>query len=495
MLWLRNTPNRIQRIRSGQTCNSRWKSGARILCGLSFTLLIGGCTTYNDEVAAARQSWSTGQWERTAEIGSALSTDKDGHRNEVLLGLEQGTILRTVDRIEESNAVFESTWTGIQKMDEQADFRISQAGRSLLVNPGMTDYRARTYDRIMLHTYAALNALVLDDPKFARVALNRAYNAQQSAVEENSKRIEKLQNQIENDHQEDESAVDVDRIANDPTTQAKLDELYSPVRNMKPYAPYVNPFSVYLDGLFFLNRPTDGSDLERGLKSMERVSSLNPDSSWLRREFEIARDILAGREQEDAVIVLLETGLAPIRVAEKLELPLFIFGSGSVPFFAAAFPVLRFQEPYPGPLEVQAGGETVSTQTIADMDRVIAQEFRDHESLVVMQSLLAGATKAAAFYVARSQAKDNSTVQALIDITGIFYQAFTNQPDLRTWFTLPKQFQGIRVPFPGNGVLTLSFPQSNQIVEVPLKSGKLVVVLVRVTSTPINPVIQQFVLQ
>lgn len=465
------------------------------LLGLSL-LFAGGCSTYNDEVAAARQNWSAGLWERSAAIGTKLSGKEEGHRNEVLLGLEEGTLLRAVDRIDESNDVFESTWNRIEEMDREAEVRISQAGLALLVNPGLTIYRARTYDRIMLHTYAALNSLILQDPASARVSLNRAYNAQQRAVEENSKRIEKLQNEIEKEHEEDDdSTVDLERIADDPTTRSKIDSLYQPVRNMEPYAPYVNPFSVYLDALYFLNLPADASDLERGLKSMERVSSLNPQSDWLRREYRIARDIVAGKGQPDSVIVLFETGLSPARKAETLELPLFLFGSGSVPYFAAAFPVLRFQEPFPRYLEVEAGGATATTGVIADMDRVIAQEFRDHESLVVTQALLAGATKAAAFYIARSQAKDNSTLQAIIDITGIFYQAATNQPDLRTWFTLPKQIQGVRLPRPEDGILTLSFPSSNQRVEVPLESAKISVVLVRVTTTPINPVIQQFVLQ
>lgn len=470
----------------------------KILLGCLAAILLlfqSGCSTYNDQVAAARQSWSAGLWDKTAVIGSKLNQDEEGHRSEILLGLEQGTILRTVDQIEKSSEVFESTWGDIQEMDEKADFRISQAGLALLVNPGMTLYQARTYDRIMLHTYAALNALLLDDPDFARVSLNRAYNAQQDAVAENSKRIEKIQNQIEKGQEEDESVVDLEKISDDPVTQSKLSALYEPVRNMQPYAAYVNPFSVYLDGLFFLNKPTDASDLERGLKSMERVSALNPDSEWLRGEYQIAQDIMAGRGQEDAVIVLLETGLSPLRDAETLELPLFLFGSGSVPYFAAAFPVLRFQDIFPAYVEVEVAGQTGRTGVIADMDRVIAQEFRDHESLMVTQALLAGATKAAAFYVARSQAKDNSAVQALIDITGIFYQAFTNLPDLRTWFTLPKQIQGVRLPYPADGKLTLSFPGSNQMVEVLLEPANILIVSIRVTSTPINPVIHQIVLQ
>ncbi len=420
---------------------------------------------------------------------------KEGQPDEVLLGLEEATVLRTVNQIERSQEVYEQTWEEIREMDQKAEFRFSQASIALLVNPGMTDYEARTYDRIMLHTYSALNYLNLGDFDAARVALNRAYNSQQEAVEANTKRIEKIQSAIDEKKDEDQKAVNVSRIEENPVTRKKLADLYGPIRNMEAYGPYVNPFSVYLDGLFFLNRATDSSDLERGLKSMERASSLNPSSSWLKSEYELARRIVNGDGQPDSVVILLETGLSPTRTAEKIELPLFLFGIEEVPYFAAAFPVLQFHPNHPARATLLLDGSTYETELIADMDRVIAQEFRDHESLIVTQAILAASTKAAAVYLARSQAKDGSTAQVLIDVFGVLYQAITNQPDLRTWFTLPKQFQGIRVPMPANRVLEIQLEGSNQRVEVPLIDGQIVVVHIRVTATAINPVIHQFALQ
>lgn len=480
---------RRPRAPSGPSRPGPGRRGAFLLAAV---LALSGCATYNDDVAAVRKSWNLGAWEGAAAAGARLARDDPDHRNAVLFGLEEGTVLRAVRRFDASQDTYESTWDRIQEMDLRAEFRISQAGLSLLVNPGLTVYEARTYDRIMLHAYSALNYLELEDPGAARVALNRAYDAQQSAVAENAERIRQTKEEIEEKRADDSGQVDLGKIADAPATQAKLAALYEPVRSLEPYAPYVNPFAVYLDGLFFLAHATDASDLERGLKSMERVSRLNPRSDWLAEEHALARRIVAGKGQPPSVVVLFETGLAPIRAAETLELPLFLFGSGSVPYFAAAFPVLRFQDPFPETLRVRAGDGTASTEVIADMDRVIAQEFRDHESLVVTQALLSGATKAAVFYAARSQAKDDSAAQAFIDIAGIFYQAATNHPDLRTWFTLPKQFQGIRLPMPEDRTLTLSFPPGNQKVEVSLEEGKVVVVHVRVTATPADPVVHQF---
>lgn len=458
-------------------------------------LFLAGCTTYNDRVEITRESWKLANWNKAAETGLLLAQDKESDRSEVLLGLEEGTLLRTVSRFPESQDTFEETWEEIQEMDQKADFRISQATIALLVNPGLTTYEARTYDRIMLHTYLALNYLNMGDFESARVSLNRAYNSQQEAVEKNSKRIAEVQNAIDEKKKEEDDAINVDRIQDSPITQQKLSDLYGSIRSMEAYGPYVNPFSVYLDGLYFLNQGLDGSDLERGRKSIQRASSLNPGSQWLQAEYELAKDILNGKRQPDSVVVLLETGLSPMREAEKIELPLFLFGIKEVPYFAAAFPVLRFQPNYPQFATISAEGSTYSTELVSDMDRVIAQEFRDHESLIVSQAILSGATKAAAVYIARSQAKDGSAAQAMIDIFGIFYQAISNEPDLRTWFTLPKQIQGIRLPMPENRTLEIAFAGSNQKVEVLLGEGKVVVVHVRVTATSANPVINQFALQ
>ena len=461
----------------------------------SALLFFAGCSTYNDEVEAVRRNWTLGDWERANATGAKLAKNKENHRNEVLLGLEEGTLLRTIDENQVSQDVYEQTWEAIEAMDQKADFRISQASIALLINPGLTLYEARTYDRIMLHTYSALNYLTLGNFEAARVALNRAYNSQQDAVAENSKRIAKMQGAIDEKKDPNESQINIGQIENSPVTQQKLSNLYGPIRSMEAYGPYVNPFSVYLDGLYFLNQGLDSSDLERGRKSIQRVASLVPESPWLQSEYELAKKIAGGKGQPDSVVVLLETGLSPMRVAEKIELPLFIFGLDDVPYFAASFPVLKFQPNYPNGAQVNSGGKTYQTEIISDMDRVIAQEFRDHESLIISQAILAAATKAATLYVARSQAKDGSSTQALIDIFGIFYQAITNQPDLRTWLTLPKQIQGIRVPMPEDRILSLGFSESNQKVEVPLVDGKIVVVHIRVTATAVNPVIQQFALQ
>ena len=62
--------------------------------------------------------------------------------------------------------------------------------------------------------------------------------------------------------------------------------------NLKAYADYVNPFTVYLDGLFFMADAADGSDLERARKSFERVVGFAPDNNYVKQDLATVDDLM-----------------------------------------------------------------------------------------------------------------------------------------------------------------------------------------------------------
>jgi len=59
---------------------------------------------------------------------------------------------------------------------------------------------------------------------------------------------------------------------------------YTDLNNLKAYANYVNPFTVYLDGLYFMADAMDGSDLERARKSFERVVGFDPGNDYVKQD-------------------------------------------------------------------------------------------------------------------------------------------------------------------------------------------------------------------
>jgi len=469
-------------------------AGLRFLCLLLLLLLAGGCASYQDKMGAVRSNWESENWQQAATLGEQVTRSNLEHRDAVLLLLEEGTLLRSVQRFEESQKAYDQAWEKIRRMDENAKVRVSEEAINLFINPAMQEYEARTYDRIMLHTYSALNYMSLQKTDMVRVALNRAANDQRNAVAENDRRIQEAEERLQNVDEPNADQVNIQKIKEAPETQERLAGIYEETRNLEPYAPYVNPFSVYLDGLYFLTYPTDGSDLERGRFSMRRAHELNPQSPWLRSEYELSERIVRGEPQPQSIIVFYETGEAPSRRAVRIELPLFLFGSGSVPFFAVSFPVLEIIPRYPSQLTIEADGKQYQTETIVNMDRVVGQEFSNHLPVVQTKAILSAALKATTFYVARSSVRDGSSTQVLIDLFGIIYQAASNQPDLRSWMTLPKEIQGIRIPKPESGVLTFFINGRSQKVEVLSEDATIVVIHIRVTLSGSKPSIHQFTL-
>src|SRR5690606_961339 len=141
-----------------------------------------------------------------------------------------------------------------------------------VTTPANLPYEGRGYDKIMSATYRALNHLALGEPEAARAALIKAYQYQQDVVAENARRIERAREEAE---RRGDSAVIAQTSAN-PQFQHRVDSLLDISATMQPYAEYVNPFTVWLDGVFFLAQAQDLSDLERARKSLERALAFNP---------------------------------------------------------------------------------------------------------------------------------------------------------------------------------------------------------------------------
>src|SRR5437899_9110857 len=100
----------------------------------------------------------------------------------------------------------------------------------------------------MLDTYKALDYLALGEIDKARPEIIHAYQRQQDAVEENKKRIEKVQSEAASHT----NSVAIQKAQDDSKFQSAFQTNYTILDNLKPYADYVNPFTVYLDGLYFM---------------------------------------------------------------------------------------------------------------------------------------------------------------------------------------------------------------------------------------------------
>ena len=332
-------------------------------------LLATGCRTYEQQNRVI-QYWRQNNLTNAVAEATKMADQNAKNKDAIIWRLEQGAVLRGAGKYEESNKAFDQAQDKIDQYAQKAKVRVGQEAGAMMSNQANLDYEGRAYDGIMLNTYEALNYLQLGEPDKARVELIRAYQRQQDAVEINKKRIAAAQSQTTATNTNTTATANagvttttnnsaaVDKAQQDPKFQTQIQGVYASLGSLKPYADYVNPFTVYLDGLFFMANAADASDLERAHKSLERVVGFAPDNNYVKQDLAAVDGVMQGKPLTPTTYVIFETGCAPIRDQIRIDIPVLL---PRVPYVGAAFPTLKLQGNYLPSLTVSANSLIVTT--------------------------------------------------------------------------------------------------------------------------------------
>lgn len=502
-------------------------------------LLLAGCQTYQQETQQFTSSTKSGSFASAVIQIDKQAAGSAGSKDELVYRLEQGATLRSAGLADPSLVpdirppvaapkagevpvpvpeptaaevhkhylarsveAFDKAEEKVNAWEEQSKVKVGSEIGAALTNQANLPYRGHAYDKVMMNTYKAVNYLALGDKDKARVELNRSLQRQRDAVAANEKRIAALQDETEKakrgelkDENGKSAAYDATKATNDPKTgpglQAALDASLAP---MKPYGDYVNPFSVFLDGLFFTVLGEGGSDLERGRKSFERVAAMVPENPFVRADLDAATLAAEGKAPEGVTYVIFETGTAPARDQVRVDVPTFLVTS-RLAYVGAAFPKLAFNNSYVPSLGVTAGETTVNTATVASMDSVIANDFKNEWPAIVTKTMITTATKAIVQAAVQKAVEDRAgsgwgLVAGLV-MSGV--NSSTNIADTRTWTSLPKEFQYARVATPASRELTLNAGGTQKTVV--LEPGAVNVVYVKSASPTAPLLVSTFVLK
>lgn len=458
------------------------KSIRPLLLAAAAGLLATGCSTYEQQNKVIVY-WQQGRLTNAVIEAGTMATNNAKNKDAIIWRLEQGAVLRANGQYKDSNKAFNEAEAKIDAYEQAAKLKVGHEAGALLSNQAELPYEGRAYDAIMLDTYKALNYLALGDIEKARPAIIRAYQRQQDAVEENKRRIEKLQE--EQAKSKDKAAME--KAQNNDKFKSAISTNYAKLDQLKAYADYVNPFTVYLDGLYFMANATDASDLERAHKSFERVNSFIGDNDYIKQDLAAVDGLMKGQPLTPTTYVIFETGCAPTRGQVRIDIPIIV---SKVSYVGAAFPTLKFQDNYVQALVVTAGGTNESTASLASMDSVIGLEFKNEMPMIITKTIASTVTKAVAAYAANEASR-----QAGGDIAGLFsqlataaYQMAVNIADTRTWTTLPKEFQFCRIQTPADRKIELSTADGLHRTTVTVGDGLINLVYVK-SITPLTPLV------
>lgn len=456
---------------------------------------LAGCSTYEDDTKALANHFHAG------EYALAAAAAKDGlndapDRDKLVWKLEYAAAERAAGNWSVSNIAFEDAEADLVKWDEAPDLLLSNETAATLVNLTYLPYRGTGYDRIMAATYRALNELALGNIDRARVELNRTMVRQDEVAKLAQKKVEAARQEAAEASSSGEG-VDVNKSANDPATTSKLDALYGDLKTYRIYGDYVNPFSIWLHGVFRLATAEGNADIETAHKSLERLSRLTPGCKAAMADYATSNKVRDGAKLPPTVWIVFETGMAPHKVEERIDIPLFIV-SGTVPYAGIALPKLNFNGGATPSLAVESGGRLLATtETVASMDAVVATDFDNEKTVIITRSIITAGLKVAAQYAANKAAEEFARQNGgaagfgvylgTMVATGVASYA-TTQADLRTWRTLPKSFQIARIDPPADGKLRLVGSSPAQAGEITLPPGSVFLVIAKATDagTPLT---------
>lgn len=460
-------------------------TGSMAAC-LLFCLV--GCNS-NATLRQAQAVYRVGDLQAANEHINTFVAQAGKGVDRVIAYLEQGTIRRDLGNLTGSEASYQVADDQIDRIDQKPDVSVSQEVYASVTNMNNLTYRGYDYDRVMLSVYRALNCMQMGNLPAARVNLIGAYNRQVDAVDRNAKRIAKAQQSA--DKVASDKGVNVARTRNDSRFSVAMDEHYANLKQYHAYGDYVNPFAEWLQGLYFFADAADGSDMERSRKSMQRTSGMVPANQYVQQDYKMLNAIQQGQAIKPITYVILATGTAPMRGEFRLDIPVFLFAT-DVDYVGANFPVLKFNPNFLRHLTVLSQGQRYDTQLLVDMDSIVAQEFENDLPGVITRTIISAASKAAIAYGLRKTVKDQDSWEAVaIRVATAAYQVSTNEADLRTWASLPKQFQVARFPTPDNRMIQLQGGPSGSI-PVDLIPGKINVVFVRSIAPYVPLIISQF---
>jgi hypothetical protein len=411
--------------------------------------------------------------------------------NDLLFNYDAGTLGYYIKEYEGSVSYFDKAEELIKKYDKEvlAATTLANAG-SLFTNDTFLDYRPRIYEKIMVNTYKGIDFLLMGDFVNARIEFNRALVRQERAKEFFKAEIEKKKQEIRQESEKKlkektKKNVDVDSVAKvvkNKRTNSVIEQKYSNLFAFKPYPDFVNPFSTYLAGIYFLNRGDYNKATDLLKESYGMIKGLDEGDSVVYEDFKLADRLKSSikKDSTNYTWVIFMNGVGPIKKERRIDIPLFLFTS-QVHYTGIALPTLKERGLAFANLQVKNKLYSATTKRVASMDRIIKTEFKKRFPAVVERAVARTAVQTIIQYELQKHAG------YIGGIIGALYQAAFNRADTRIWEKLPKEFQVARVKSSEN--LQIVSSGGVKIADTPTTSEANYMVLVTIPTQGTEPLV------
>ena len=446
-------------------------------------ILTSGCASmaHKKELTAFNDLYSSGQYIEAANTEIKEKGKKKSDPSKLLQALQAAEALRCAKQYEQSSCFFDECEEIIKEHNEQ--MLVSNAAcnvGAVLVNDAMLDYRGTEYDGVMVNTYKALNFWQEGKKDLARIEFNRALDRQRRAKERFAAEIAKLKEELAKKQEEENKKaqgknknapkMDIDKNVNNPEIESILQEKYSNLYEFKTYPDFINPFTTYIAGLFFMSE----GEYDKATTLLKETYGMVENNSTVADDFACVEGAAEGKKENIKYTwVIFENGLGPVKEELRVDLPILLF-TDKVKYTGIALPKLKMRNQAYSHLSINnCGNKVEQTNMLASMDRVVQTEFKKRYPATVTRAVTSTLIKTFAQYLAQEKLGNLGGFAAAL------YQGATTAADIRIWTALPKEFQIAKVKTPSNGAIMLETPTGIKI-NIPVQENENSLVYVKI---------------
>ncbi|MBN1207014.1 MAG: hypothetical protein JXB05_19170 [Myxococcaceae bacterium] len=394
-------------------------------------LVLAGCAgDYVARTRAVREAYQAEDYPRA--LGGLEALERHGHPKDALLVLlDKGMVLHSAGRWEESLQVLEQA----DRLSAELDaISLSEEAGALLSNERQRAYRGEDFEKLMISALQALNYAQLGKDEDALVEVRRVNERLEKMIVDEKKPYEQL-----------------------AIARYIGGVLYEDQREWD---------SAYIDYAKALElEPRLGALAEPLLRLAKRTGREEAYASLRERFPGVPHEPLGPGEGQ--VVVVVEAGLSPEKEPASRQYP---------PDAVELITVPVYRDRGSTPLaQVRVGEATERAVTVTSLEQVAKIHLNDRIGRMLARQVAGAVVKAGLAAGAGAATKSEEVAYLTFLLLNL-----ANEPDLRSWLSLPAEFQLARFRLPA-GRHTVQVEHGGHVLtrEVEVKPGRVGVVVVR----------------
>lgn len=411
-------------------------SALRAIAVLACALALG-CADYISTTSPARRAYEA---LRTDEALSLFPKEAEAGDDLLLVLLDKGMVLHAAQRWAESREVLARA----EKLSAELDaVSVSEEAKSLLTNDRNRAYPGEDFEKLLVNVLQALNYAMLGDHEGALVEVRRCNERLRKMVQDEKKPYEQLA---------------IARLLGGILFEddGDLDAAFIDYRAALEAAPSLELL---------------GAPLLRLAKQTGRLDELDQ----LKARFKDLAPPAPLGPGEGQLWVIVEAGRAPEKQPAGSHDYVYVTPTGRHRGYAhsnSEFPAFRSRG-RPAPAQVAVAGTTAAAQRVTSVEEVAKKNLEDRIGKLIARAVARTAVKAGLAVAAGAAARDEGVGWLVFLLLSL-----SNQADLRSWMSLPNEFQAalFRLPI-GTHEVTVGSEgtESKHTVEIRSKHSTLLV--------------------